>query len=212
MALPCPAWFDAHVFERFSESARRVVVLAAEEARGLGADRIGTEHLLLGVLRVEDDAAAAALGDIGVDADAVRARVPREGEPATAGQIPFTPEAKRTLELALREALAQGDAYIGPVHVLLGLTRDPSSAAMRILGELGVDETRIRARVGLSRPPVRADPWPRVRRRRRWEYRVVELGALEDADALGPLGAEGWELVTVLGEPGAYRGVLRRRA
>ena len=212
MARRSGACFDARVFERFSESARQVVVLAAEEARGLGSDRIGTEHLLLGVLRVEDDAVAAALEDTGVDADAVRARVPREGEPAATGQIPFTPEAKKTLELALREALGQGDAYIGPVHVLLGLTRDTSSAGMRILAELGADGDRIRARVAVSRPPARSEPWPRVRRRRRWDYRVVELGALESAAGLEPLGAEGWELVAVVGEAGAYRGVLKRRA
>jgi hypothetical protein len=205
MARRGRACFDAGVFERFSESAREVVVLAAEEARERGHDHIGTEHLLVGLLRVEDDAVRAALGDI--DAAAVRARLPAEGEPRATGQIPFTPEAKKVLELGLREALTQGSPSIRPMHLLLGMTRDESTTAMELLGDLGFDPEQLRL-VPMPGP----QPWKRVRRPRRWDYRVVELGPLETADELREHGADGWELVAVVGAPGAYRGVLKRRA
>jgi ATP-dependent Clp protease ATP-binding subunit ClpA len=193
------------VFERFSERSRQVVVLAQEEARERGHDHIGTEHLLVGLLRVDDAAVAAALE--GIDADAVRARLPPAREERATGQIPFTPESKKVLELGLREALTRGSPSILPIHLLLGLTRSESTRAMEILGELGFDAERIRAM-----PMPSPEPWRRVRRRaRRWDYLVVELGDL-DADALAPHGRDGWELVAVIGEPGAYRGVLKRRA
>jgi ATP-dependent Clp protease ATP-binding subunit ClpA len=206
MARRGPACFDADVFERFSESAREVVVLAAEEARERGHDHIATEHLLVGLLRVEDEAVLAALGDI--DAAAVRARLPAAGKRRATGQIPFTPEAKKVLEHGLREALSQRSPSIRPIHLLLAMTRDPSTTAMEILGDLGFDPERL-ALV----PPSTPELWRRVgRRARRWDYRVVELGGLETAEALESHGRDGWELVAVVGEAGAYRGVLKRRA
>ena len=206
MALWRRACFDAAVFERFSERARQVVVLAQEEARERGHDHIGSEHVLVGLVRVEDETVTQALE--GIDVDAVRARLPSAGEQRPTGQIPFTPEAKKVLELGLREALAQGSNSIQPIHLLLGMTRDESIAAMQILGDLGFDPERLRLM-----PMPGPGPWRRVgRRARRWEYRVVELGPLETAADLEPFGREGWELVTVVGAPGAYRGVLKRRA
>jgi ATP-dependent Clp protease ATP-binding subunit ClpC len=201
------------VFERFSERARQVVVLAQGEARDLGHDSIGTEHLLLGLLREEQGLAAHVLESLGITLDETRASVERivGRGPASAatGQIPFTPEAKNTLELALREALRLGHNYIGTEHVLLGLVRVDEGPAKEILSELGTDAETIRNRVMEQLAPARA-PRPGWRRRRRWEYLVVGVGALDDAGPLGPLGADGWELVTVVGEPGALRAVLKR--
>jgi ATP-dependent Clp protease ATP-binding subunit ClpC len=116
------------MFERFTESARQVVVLAQDEARALGHDWIGTEHIFLGLLREQhgsDPLARRVLVELGVDLDQVRARVvalrgARESPPT--GQIPFTPEAKRTLESALREAVRRKHGFIGSEHLLLGLT------------------------------------------------------------------------------------------
>jgi ATP-dependent Clp protease ATP-binding subunit ClpC len=112
------------VFERFTERARQVVVLAQEEARALRHNYIGTEHLLLGLLREEEGLAARVLRSLDVELEAVREQVARivgTGEEATSGQIPFTPRAKKVLELALREAKAMGHGYIGTEHVMLGL-------------------------------------------------------------------------------------------
>jgi len=135
------------VFERFTERARQVVVLAQDEARLLRHDYIGTEHLLLGLLREEEGIAARALESLDVTLEEVRAQVGRivgEGDEVATGQIPFTPRAKKTLELSLREALAIGHNYIGTEHVLLGLARENEGVAMRILLDLGVDAERIR--------------------------------------------------------------------
>src|ERR1051326_4128763 len=130
------------MFERFTERARRVVVLAQDEARELKHEYIGTEHLLLGLLRERESVAARALAGLGVTLDEVRERVQAAspaGERSPAGQIPFTPRAKRTLELSLREALAHGHNHIGTEHVLLGLSRDEDGIAVQILRELGTD-------------------------------------------------------------------------
>ena len=131
------------MFERFTEEARHVVVLAQDEARQtFGHNYIGTEHLLLGLLLGADEIAAGALEALDVRLERVRTelgrRVPRGEEPAT-GQIPFTPRAKKILELALREALALGHNYIGPEHILLGLTREGEGVAAQILTAFGVD-------------------------------------------------------------------------
>jgi Clp amino terminal domain, pathogenicity island component len=133
------------VFERFSDQARRAVVLAQEESRRLGHSYIGTEHLLLGVVGA-GGLAADALEQLGVTPaqlrTAVEATVGRGG--GTPGHIPFTAEAKRALEMSLREALQLGHNYMGTEHVLLGLIRDGESVGGQVLAEVGVDRDRLR--------------------------------------------------------------------
>ena len=124
------------MFERFTERARQVVVLAQEEARALKHNYIGTEHLLLGLLREEEGVAARVLDSSAISTEEVRAAVVRivgTGEEVATGQIPFTPRAKKVLELALREALSLGHNYIGTEHILLGLIREDEGVAARIL-------------------------------------------------------------------------------
>lgn len=134
------------MFERFSERARQVVVLAHDEARALGHDYIGTEHLLLGLLREEEGIAARSLEALGVDYDracsAVVGTVGR-GKAMRTGQIPLTPRATSALELSLREALVLGDTSIGTEHVLLGLVRVKDAVASRALAELGVQPVAV---------------------------------------------------------------------
>jgi ATP-dependent Clp protease ATP-binding subunit ClpC len=138
------------VFERFTERARQVVVLAQDEARALRHDYIGTEHLLLGLLREEEGLAARALESLGVTLEDARGQIARVvgigDEPAT-GQVPFTPRAKRALELSLREALSLGHNYIGTEHLLLGLVREQEGVAARVLLELGVSGERVRSEI-----------------------------------------------------------------
>ena len=115
------------MFERFTERARQVVVLAQDEARALKHNYIGTEHILLGLLREEEGLAARVLESLDITVEEVRAQVARivgQGDEVTTGQIPFTPRAKKVLELALREALSLGHNYIGTEHILLGLVRE----------------------------------------------------------------------------------------
>jgi ATP-dependent Clp protease ATP-binding subunit ClpC len=115
------------VFERFTERARQVVVLAQDESRRLGHPYIGTEHILLGLLREEEGIAARVLEQLDVTVEEVRTQVALivgQGDEVTTGQIPFTPRGKRTLELALREAVSLGHDYIGTEHILLGLVRE----------------------------------------------------------------------------------------
>ena len=135
------------MFERFTERARQVVTLAQEEARNLKHSYIGTEHLLLGLLREEEGVAARVLLGVGVTVENVRARVMGivgSGEAATHGQLPFTPRAKRVLELALREALSLGHNYIDTEHILLGLVRENEGVARRVLAEEDVNAGQIR--------------------------------------------------------------------
>jgi ATP-dependent Clp protease ATP-binding subunit ClpC len=135
------------MFERFTERARQVVVLAQDEARSLRHNYIGTEHLLLGLLREEEGIAAGVLGELGVELDAVRAQVSQivgTGEDVTTGQIPFTPRAKKVLELSLREARAIGHEYIGTEHILLGLVRENEGVAAASLLESGTDADAVR--------------------------------------------------------------------
>jgi ATP-dependent Clp protease ATP-binding subunit ClpC len=148
-AAPAGRGYPRRVFERFTERARQVIVLAQDEARHLRHDHIGTEHILLGVLR-EEGVGRRALASIGVEADEVRARVGRivgEGDDVTMGQILFTPRAKRVLELALREPRGLGHDHIGPEHILLALVREGDGVAARILLELSADAARVRAAV-----------------------------------------------------------------
>jgi len=124
------------MFERFTERARQVVVLAQDEARALKQNYIGTEHLLLGLLREEEGVAARVLESLRVTLEEARfvvGRVVGQGDEVTTGQIPFTPRAKKVLELALREALSLGHNYIGTEHILLGLVRENEGVAARIL-------------------------------------------------------------------------------
>src|SRR6184192_476086 len=135
------------VFERFTERARQVVVLAQEEARILKHNYIGTEHILLGLLREEEGLAARVLESLDITVERVRAQVVRivgSGEEVTSGQIPFTPRAKKVLELALREALSLGHNYIGTEHILLGLVRENEGVAARILLDFDADAEKIR--------------------------------------------------------------------
>ena len=135
------------MFERFTERAREVVVLAQDEARGLKHNYIGTEHLLLGLLREEEGLAARVLESMGVTLEGVRNQVRRivgDGDEVTTGQIPFTPRAKKVLELALREAMSLGHNYIGTEHVLLGIVRENEGVAARILLDFDADADKIR--------------------------------------------------------------------
>jgi ATP-dependent Clp protease ATP-binding subunit ClpA len=144
-----------HLFERFTEAGRRVVVLAQEEARGLGHQHIGTEHVLLGLLRASDGAAAEVLGSLGITVEHVREQIVRivgRGEGVTTGQIPFTPRAKKVLELSLREAQTLGHGQIRPEHVLLGLVSETDGVAHRILVESDAFPEAIRARVTKALP------------------------------------------------------------
>src|SRR6201990_518891 len=138
------------MFERFTERARQVVVLAQEEARTLKHNYIGTEHILLGLLREEEGLAARVLESLDITVERVRSQVVRivgSGEEVTSGQIPFTPRAKKVLELALREALSLGHNYIGTEHILLGLVRENEGVAARILLDFDADSDKIRNEV-----------------------------------------------------------------
>src|ERR1700737_2398636 len=138
------------MFERFTERARQVVVLAQEEARTLKHNYIGTEHILLGLLREEEGLAARVLESLDVTVERVRGQVVRivgSGEEETSGQIPFTPRAKKVLELAQHEALSLGHNYIGPEHILLGLARENEGVAARILLDFDADSEKIRNEV-----------------------------------------------------------------
>jgi ATP-dependent Clp protease ATP-binding subunit ClpC len=135
------------LFERFTERARQVVVLAQDEARALKHNYIGTEHILLGLLREEEGLAARVLESLDITVEEVRAQVARivgQGDEVTTGQIPFTPRAKKVLELALREALSLGHNYIGTEHILLGLVRENEGVAARILLDFDADAEKIR--------------------------------------------------------------------
>ncbi|HLR57093.1 MAG TPA: ATP-dependent Clp protease ATP-binding subunit [Beutenbergiaceae bacterium] len=138
------------MFERFTDRARRVVVLAQEEARMLNHNYIGTEHILLGLIHEGDGVAAKALESLNISLEAVRAQVQEiigEGQQAPTGHIPFTPRAKKVLELSLREALQLGHNYIGTEHILLGLIREGEGIAAQVLTKLGADLARVRQQV-----------------------------------------------------------------
>src|SRR5690242_6675579 len=140
----------AAVFERFTDRARRVVVLAQEEARMLNHNYIGTEHILLGLIHEGEGVAAKALESLGISLDAVRQQVEEiigQGQQAPSGHIPFTPRAKKVLELSLREALQLGHNYIGTEHILLGLIREGDGVAAQVLVKLGADLNRVRQQV-----------------------------------------------------------------
>jgi ATP-dependent Clp protease ATP-binding subunit ClpC len=138
------------MFERFSDRARRVVVAAQEEARALGHDYIGTEHLLLGLIHEGGGVGAKALESLGIDADGLRERVVGivgTGQHTMTAHIPFTPQAKQVLRLSLGEALRFGHNYIGTEHVLLGLIQEKDGVAAQVLADAGADLALVRAEV-----------------------------------------------------------------
>ena len=138
------------MFERFTDRARRVVVLAQEEAKMLNHNYIGTEHILLGLIHEGEGVAAKALEELGISLDAVREQVQDiigQGQQQPTGHIPFTPRAKKVLELSLREALQLGHSYIGTEHILLGLIREGEGVAAQVLVKLGADLNRVRQQV-----------------------------------------------------------------
>jgi ATP-dependent Clp protease ATP-binding subunit ClpC len=151
------------MFERFTDRARHVVVLAQEEATLLDHNYIGTEHVLLGLLREEEGIGARTLENLGISLDAVRREVEGiigHGQAAPVGHIPFTPRAKKVLELSLREALQLGHNYIGTEHLLLGLVREGEGVAAQVMEKLGAHLDRVRGAVlelltGSPTPPER---------------------------------------------------------
>jgi ATP-dependent Clp protease ATP-binding subunit ClpA len=146
------------MFERFTDGARRIIVLAQEEARAHNHDHIGTEHLLLGVLRADGSRAGRVLQSLGISPQTIRAHVEEaigRGPAEPSGHIPFTAGAKKALELSLREALRMGQDHIGTEHILLGLMSQDQGVAARVLGELlGADLDRVRRETAGAQPPV----------------------------------------------------------
>jgi ATP-dependent Clp protease ATP-binding subunit ClpC len=178
------------MFERFTDRARRVVVLAQDEARMLKHNYIGTEHILLGLIHEGEGVAAEALESLGISLDAVRQQVEEiigQGQQAPSGHIPFTPRAKKVLELSLRESLQLGHNYIGTEHILLGLIREGDGVAAQVLVRLGADLNRVRQQVIQlihGRPPREGAPGPAVQAR--LDGVEVRLAALEQQVNIGP--------------------------
>lgn len=138
------------MFERFTDRARRVLVLAQDEARSLNHNYIGTDHILLGLLHEGEGVAAQALIALGVSLEDARSQIEMligRGEAEPTGHIPFTPRAKKVQELALRESLQLGHSYIGTEHLLLGLVREGEGIGAQVLAKLGVELTRVREQV-----------------------------------------------------------------
>jgi ATP-dependent Clp protease ATP-binding subunit ClpC len=160
------------MFERFTDRSRRVVVLAQEEARMLSHSYIGTEHILLGLVHEGEGVAAKALESLGISLERVRQQVEEiigQGQTLPGGHIPFTPRAKKVLELSLREAIDLGHNYIGTEHILLGILREGEGVAADVLGKLGADLETVRDSVlailaahGGEQPHV--GPWPEAER------------------------------------------------
>jgi ATP-dependent Clp protease ATP-binding subunit ClpC len=187
------------VFERFTDRARQVVVLAQEEARMINHNYIGTEHLLLGLVHEGEGIAAMALKSLGISLEAVRSQVEEiigQGGAAPTGHIPFTPRAKKVLELSLREALQLGHNYIGTEHILLGIIREKEGVAAQVLRNFGASLDSVRQQViglltGQTGPPAEQlpatrsplDEPPEARERRTRLARIEEL-AREEAEAL----------------------------
>src|SRR5579859_7432520 len=148
---PCrPPCEEREMFERFTDRARRVVILAQEEARRLKHNYIGTEHILLGLIREGEGVAAVTLKALGISPDPVRQQVEEiigRGQETPQGHIPFTPRAKKVLELSLRESNQLGHNYIGTEHILLGLIREGHGVAAKVLVKLGAELNKVRQQV-----------------------------------------------------------------
>jgi ATP-dependent Clp protease ATP-binding subunit ClpA len=182
------------MFERFTDRARRAMNLAQDEARRLNHNYIGTEHLLLGLVGEGEGVAARALTSLGIGLDAVRQQVEEavgQGQQAVRARIPFTPRAKKVLQLARREALQLGHGYIGTEHILLGLIREGEGVAARVLVQLGGDLSPVRQRIlqllqgtqGMERATGRAGRRPgKASGRERWLLPEV-LSAIESIDS-----------------------------
>ena len=206
------------MFERFTDEGRQVVVLAQEEARGLNHCYIGTEHILLGLTRVEESPAAKVLASVGLTLERVRAEIVRivaPGEEGTSGQIPFTPRAKKVLELSLREALSLGHDWIGSEHILLGILHEGEGVAARILSDAGAEPDKVRVRIvdaleAAPRPQVAR--LPRMRRRGAagaWLGRVhpgLDRLDREIRDELGREADDGDLLLVLASMPGLLSG------
>jgi ATP-dependent Clp protease ATP-binding subunit ClpC len=180
------------VFERFTQQARQVIVLAQDEARALGHDYIGTEHILLGLLRDEEGLAGGVLRSLGVTLEEARAHVASlvgQEEAAASGQMPFTPGARKVLELSLREAISLGHDSIGAEHILLALTRVDDGVAARVLLEVDVGADAIRDEV-VRAMAGQAERFSDAARLREQHRRVRELFAEIEANlrALYPEG------------------------
>ena len=190
------------MFEKFTERARQVIVLAQEEARMLNHNHIGTEHLLLGLIHEGQGVAARALESLGISLEDVRRNVEEiigRGQETPSGHIPFTPRAKKVLELSLRESQHLGHDYIGTEHILLGLIREGEGVAAQVLVKLGADLNRVRQQViqllhgeRLWQEPEttgpRAGPAGRGERRLHSELHAIELrlSAVEQRVGIGP--------------------------
>ncbi|HEV8276795.1 MAG TPA: Clp protease N-terminal domain-containing protein [Streptosporangiaceae bacterium] len=176
------------MFERFTDRARRVVVLAQEEARMLNHNYLGTEHLLLGLVHEGEGVAARALESLGISLGAVRQQVEEiigQGQQPPAGHVPFTPRAKKVIELARREASDLGHNYIGTEHLLLGLVREGEGVAAQVLVKLGADLAGVRQQVVelLHGPAGSVVPGQGRRRGKRARARLID-DALARVDAL----------------------------
>jgi ATP-dependent Clp protease ATP-binding subunit ClpC len=185
------------MFERFTDRARQVVVLAQEEARMLNHNYIGTEHILLGLVHEGEGVAAKALESLGISLPVVRQQVEEiigQGQQAPSGHIPFTPRAKKVMELALREALQLGHHYIGTEHILLGLIREGEGVAAQVLVKLGADLNRVRQQVIQLLRGKEPEPSPSAPRERtvlsRLQARLdaveTRLAAIEQRVGTGP--------------------------
>jgi Clp amino terminal domain, pathogenicity island component/UvrB/uvrC motif len=176
------------MFQRFTDRARRVVVLAQEEASRLEHNYIGTEHILLGLIHEGEGVAAEALDSLGISLDPVRQQVEEiigRGQQAPQGHIPFTPRAKKVLELSLRESLQLGHNYIGTEHILLGLIREGDGVAAQVLVRLGADLNRVRQQViQLLHAHPADEPGPGARIR--LETVEQRLTAIERRVGIGP--------------------------
>ena len=202
------------MFERFTDRGRRVMVLAQEEARMLDHNYLGTEHLLLGLLRESGGVAAKALQSLGIGLEAVRHQVVEiigEGHQAPSGHIPFTPRVKKVLELSLREAQLLGHDYVSTGHLLLGLLREGDGVAVQVLVRLDANLNLVRQQViGLLHGSGQQETDEGLGHGRRPSIRVYDAAALAQIDALtselGRANAELDRLRAVLREHGINPG------